>query len=40
MSVCTFIASNSLLMEFKPSQNYPLEINIDKGIINDGGAIS
>ena len=38
MSVCTFIASNSPLMEFKPSQNYPLEINIDKGKINDGGA--
>jgi len=38
MSVCTFIASNNPLREFKPSHDYPLEINIDKGIINDGGA--
>ncbi len=38
MSVCKFIASNSLLPEFASSQNYPLEINIDNGTINDGGA--
>ena len=30
MSVCRIIASDIPLIEFKPSQDYPLEINIDK----------
>ena len=38
MSVCTFIASDFPLPEFAPSQDYPLEININNGTINDGGA--
>ena len=38
MSACIFIASNLPLPEFLPSKDYPVEINIDTGIINDGGA--
>ncbi len=38
MSVCTFIASNSPLPSVSPSKEYPLYINIDTGIIDDGGA--
>ncbi|MBE6037594.1 MAG: hypothetical protein E7218_00090 [Anaerofustis stercorihominis] len=38
MSVCTFIASDHPLPEIAPSQDYPLEINIDTGTIYDGGA--
>ena len=38
MSVCTFIASNCLLKEVTPEKEYPLEINLDNGTINDGGA--
>lgn len=38
MSVCTFIASNSSLREVSPEREYPLEINLDNGTINDGGA--
>ena len=38
MSVCRFIASDTHLPEFAPSQDYPLEINIDNGTIFDGGA--
>ncbi|MBR6522719.1 MAG: hypothetical protein IKT47_08610 [Oscillospiraceae bacterium] len=38
MSVCSFIASDFPLSEFAPSQNYPLEINIDTGTVYDGGA--
>ena len=38
MSVCKFIASDSPLTEFAPSQDYPLEINVDNGTIDDGGA--
>ncbi len=38
MSACRFIASDSPLIEFAPSQDYPLEINIDNGTIYDGGA--
>lgn len=38
MSVCTFIASDFPLTVFAPSQEYPLEINIDNGTIYDGGA--
>ncbi len=38
MSACRIIASDIPLTEFAPSQEYPLEINIDKGTIYDGGA--
>lgn len=38
MSVCTFIASDFPLAEVAPSQDYPLEINIDDGTMYDGGA--
>lgn len=38
MSVCTFIASDSLLREIAPEKEYSIEINIDNGTINDGGA--
>ena len=37
MSVCTFIASACPLPEAVPSQEYPHEINIDTGVIDDGG---
>ena len=38
MSVCTFIASDYPLRTHVPSRDYPLEINIDDGIIFDGDA--
>ena len=38
MSVCRFIASDMPLTEFSPSQDYPVEIDVDKGTIYDGGA--
>lgn len=38
MSVCTFIASDSPLREVTPSKEYSVEINLDNGTINDGGA--
>lgn len=38
MTVCTFIAANCPLGEVRPSKDYPLELNIDKGIIFDGYA--
>ena len=38
MSVCTFIASDCPLAEIEPSQDYPLDINIDDGTVCDGGA--
>ena len=38
MSVCTFIASNSPLPSVSPSKEYPVYINIDTGVIDDGGA--
>jgi len=38
MSICTFIASDFPLTEHTPSQEYPLEINIDNATIYDGGA--
>ncbi len=38
MSICTFIASNFPLPSVAPSQDYPLEINVDTGEIYDGGA--
>ena len=38
MSSCRFIASDMPLLEFAPSKDYPLEINIDNGTIYDGDA--
>lgn len=38
MSVCRIIASDTPLIEFAPLQEYPMVINVDKGIIDDGGA--
>lgn len=38
MSNCVFIAADHPLPEVTPSQEYPLEINLDTGIIFDGGA--
>ncbi len=37
MSVCTFIASDFPLKEVSPVQDYPFEINLDKGTMYDGG---
>ena len=37
MSVCTFIAADIPLQEMKPSKEYSVLIDIDKGIIEDGG---
>ena len=38
MSVCTFIASNCPLKEVEPEKEYSIEINLDNGTIDDGGA--
>ncbi len=38
MSVCTFMAANIPLQEVSPSKDYPVHIDIDNGIIDDGGA--
>ena len=38
MSVCKFIASDVPLIEFAPTQDYPLHIDVDNGTIYDGGA--
>lgn len=38
MSVCTFIAADCPLPERKPSQEYPLCVNVDEGTIYDGDA--
>lgn len=38
MSVCTFIAADVPLQEVAPSKEYPIHIDIDNGIIDDGGA--
>ena len=37
MSVCTFIAADIPLQEVAPSKEYPVHIDIDNGIIDDGG---
>ena len=37
MSVCTFIAADTPLQEVAPSKDYPVHIDIDSGIIDDGG---
>ena len=38
MSICTFIASDAPLSEFAPSAEYTVMIDIDRGIVDDGGA--
>ena len=38
MSVCKFIAADIPLQEVKPSKKYPVHIDVDNGIIDDGGA--
>jgi len=38
VSVCKFIAADIPLQEVEPSKEYPLHIDLDKGIIDDGGA--
>ena len=38
MSVCTFIASNCPMKEVASEKEYPIEINLDNGTIDDGGA--
>ena len=38
MSVCTFIAANCSLPDVRPSKEYDVHINIDTGVIDDGGA--
>lgn len=38
MSVCTFLAADTPLPAVQPKQDYPIVINIDDGIIFDGGA--
>lgn len=38
MSVCVFIAADCPLPEVRPTENYPLHINIDTNEIYDGGA--
>ncbi len=38
MSICTFFASDYPLPCVSPSQNYPLEINIDNATVYDGDA--
>ena len=38
MSVCTFIAADIPLQEVAPSKDYPIHIDVDRGIIDDGGA--
>lgn len=37
MSVCTLIAADCPLPEIYPAEDYPLHINLDTGIIDDGG---
>ncbi len=37
MSACRIIASDMPLAEFAPPRDYPLEIDLDKGAIYDGG---
>ena len=38
MSVCKFIAADIPLQEVAQSKEYPVHIDIDNGIIDDGGA--
>ncbi len=38
MSVCTFLAADCPLPEYHPARDYPLHIDLDRGVIDDGGA--
>lgn len=38
MSVCKFLAADIPLQEVRPLKDYPVHIDIDRGIIDDGGA--
>ena len=38
MSVCTFLAADCPLKEMAPHMDYPVHIDVDRGIIDDGGA--
>ena len=38
MSACIFMAADVPLREVAPSKNYPIHVDIDRGIIDDGGA--
>lgn len=38
MSTCVFIAADCPLPEVRPSQEYPLHINLDTNTVYDGGA--
>ncbi len=38
MSVCTILAADYSLQEVKPEKEYPVYVNVDKKIIDDGGA--
>lgn len=38
MSVCTFIAADCPLPDVRPAKEYGVHINIDTGVIDDGGA--
>ena len=37
MSACRFLASDAPLPEYAPTQDYPISIDIDTGVIDDGG---
>ena len=38
MSVCTFLAADCPLPEYHPARDYPLHIDLDRGVIEDGDA--
>lgn len=38
MSIATLLAANCPLPAVKPQEDYPLHIDLDRGIIEDGGA--
>lgn len=38
MSVCLFLAADCAMQEVHPTKEYPLEINVDTGVIYDGNA--
>ena len=38
MSICTFIAADIPLQDVAPSKDYPVYIDVDNGIFDDGGA--
>ena len=38
MSACTFLAADCPLPEHRPARDYPLHIDLDRKVIEDGGA--